>query len=363
MSEQSLLAKLGLRLGTLGTLASIAVAAPLTTGDYAVAAATDATRMGWYFDRTAGAERIVFVAQGSRVASFGVLGLSINVVPVAGNGLVQIQFGATKAFGLSWDASTNLYPTATGVLVSDSTLNGLMPANSIKGNNTAGATTSIDMTGTQAQAVLPNFIASGASHAAGKVPDPGAIAGTGSFLRESATWNPISLLLTETATPITITDASETSIFGSFTVPANTLTTNGDMIRLLIEGTWVQASGVSATPQLKIKIGGVTVYDDVGGAVTTAPTNRRPVWIEIFITRITSTTATTIMRFNLGNASAATTGIGDMGSNNTYIGRTVSASASAWTWANDTTLEVTFKNSTAVSQTLIITSSQLVKLQ
>lgn len=37
-------------------------------------------------------------------------------------------------------------------------------------------------------AYLPLFIASGASHATGLVPDPGAIAGTTNFLREDATW-------------------------------------------------------------------------------------------------------------------------------------------------------------------------------
>jgi len=37
-------------------------------------------------------------------------------------------------------------------------------------------------------ALLSNFVASGASHAKGLVPDPGASAGTAKFLREDATW-------------------------------------------------------------------------------------------------------------------------------------------------------------------------------
>lgn len=35
---------------------------------------------------------------------------------------------------------------------------------------------------------VSTFVASGASHAAGLVPDPGASAGTAKFLREDATW-------------------------------------------------------------------------------------------------------------------------------------------------------------------------------
>jgi hypothetical protein len=37
-----------------------------------------------------------------------------------------------------------------------------------------------------------DFVASGASHAAGLVPDPGAVAGTSKFLREDATWQTVS---------------------------------------------------------------------------------------------------------------------------------------------------------------------------
>lgn len=42
--------------------------------------------------------------------------------------------------------------------------------------------------GTIAVARLPIFVASGASHKAGAVPDPGAVAGTAKFLREDAIW-------------------------------------------------------------------------------------------------------------------------------------------------------------------------------
>jgi hypothetical protein len=35
---------------------------------------------------------------------------------------------------------------------------------------------------------MPPFVGSGASHAIGAVPDPGAVAGTSKYLREDASW-------------------------------------------------------------------------------------------------------------------------------------------------------------------------------
>lgn len=63
-----------------------------------------------------------------------------------------------------------------------------MAAGTIKGNNTAGTANASDLTASQATAMLSPFVASGASHAKGLVPDPGATSGTTKFLREDATW-------------------------------------------------------------------------------------------------------------------------------------------------------------------------------
>lgn len=58
----------------------------------------------------------------------------------------------------------------------------------IKGRATAGTGDPEDLTGTQATALLDDFVASGASHKKGLVPDPPASSGTAKFLREDATW-------------------------------------------------------------------------------------------------------------------------------------------------------------------------------
>ena len=70
MSEQSFLAKKGLRSGVLGSSSDLAVAAPVATGDYDVTASTYASRIGLYFDRTASSEHIGLVVMGTTVARF-----------------------------------------------------------------------------------------------------------------------------------------------------------------------------------------------------------------------------------------------------------------------------------------------------
>lgn len=64
MAEQSFLTKLGLRLGTLGTFTNLAIAAPLSNGDYSIACHTDAARVGEYYVRTSGSERIGYAVGG-----------------------------------------------------------------------------------------------------------------------------------------------------------------------------------------------------------------------------------------------------------------------------------------------------------
>jgi hypothetical protein len=71
----------------------------------------------------------------------------------------------------------------------------------ILGNVSGGTASPIALTATQVNTFLPTFVASGASHAKGLVPDPGVTGGSTKFLREDATWAVPSGSFTGPATP------------------------------------------------------------------------------------------------------------------------------------------------------------------
>lgn len=89
----------------------------------------------------------------------------------SGGGTVT-SFSASVPSGLSANVTN---ATTTPALAITTTLSGILKGT---GSGFAAATTSD----------YPVFIASGASHAPGVVPDPGASAGTTKYLREDATW-------------------------------------------------------------------------------------------------------------------------------------------------------------------------------
>ncbi|MBU6247138.1 MAG: hypothetical protein KGN77_05225 [Xanthomonadaceae bacterium] len=71
--------------------------------------------------------------------------LSIGGTYTAGNGLIQLPAGTTKAYGIAFDGTANLYRSAAGVITSDGalTLTGALTANnSISQSYTSAATTS-----------------------------------------------------------------------------------------------------------------------------------------------------------------------------------------------------------------------------
>lgn len=105
---------------------------------------------------------------------------------------------------------------------------------------------------TGAPAVTPNvtvtdFVASGAGHARGAVPDPGAVAGTTKFLREDATWQ------TAGGTPSPLTTKGD--IWGFTTVDARVPIGATLNMSLLVDAT--QAPGLKwAFPPSANSVGG-----------------------------------------------------------------------------------------------------------
>lgn len=125
MSAQSQLARLGLRLGTLGSALSLAIAAPLAEGDLSQAAHTDASRMGLYFDRTPSAEFIGFVVDGfeafrvgvGEVESFVKILTPPSIVDEAGFNLAPGVAPTLPEDGDIWITTAGLYARINGATV------------------------------------------------------------------------------------------------------------------------------------------------------------------------------------------------------------------------------------------------------
>lgn len=80
MADVSTFEVLGVRIGKLGTSADLSIAAALSDGDPSVDAHTDANRIGFYFDRTGGSEKVGVVIMGTDA-----LGFFAGKIEIAGN--------------------------------------------------------------------------------------------------------------------------------------------------------------------------------------------------------------------------------------------------------------------------------------
>lgn len=99
---------------------------------------------------------------------------------------------------------------------------------------------------------LPVFVASGASHAAGAVPDPGASAGTTRYLREDATWTTVSGATGGTVTSVAVTVPAHLSISGSPITTSGTLAIglSGTALPVANGGTGLTALGTGVATWL-----------------------------------------------------------------------------------------------------------------
>lgn len=100
---------------------------------------------------------------------------------------------------------------------------------------------------------------------------------------------------------------SETSL-GSFTVTAGDMGTTGILRVRLMGRFW--GSGASTTVTLRIKFGGTTLYADASVATTTAAL---PWFAEVHIANVGATNEQAVGGFILIGAQSATTGEGDLG--------------------------------------------------
>ncbi len=112
MTTQSDLAILGLRIGILGTSASLAIAAPIADGNPSDTAATAATRIGVYFDRTGAAEKLGVVVMGTEILSIGVTAVT-SAVPFRITDTTTASSTITGSFttlgGIGYGAAKTMY--------------------------------------------------------------------------------------------------------------------------------------------------------------------------------------------------------------------------------------------------------------
>ena len=116
-------------------------------------------------------------------------------------------------------------------------------------NTTAPVTGGGDLSADRMIAVS-DFVASGASHARGTVPDPGSSAGTTKFLREDATWVAPSSGADSSLAYVTIGNTSSLSAERSLTGTANQITVTDGGANSTVTLALPQNYDTAATPQL-----------------------------------------------------------------------------------------------------------------
>ena len=147
---------------------------------------------------------------------------------------------------------------------------------------------------------------------------------------------------------------SETSL-GSFTVTGGDMGTTG-ILRVRLIGHFV-ASGATSTVRIRVKFGGSTVYDDT--SVTTAVD--LPWFAEIHVANVGSASSQRIGGLIIIGANGATTGYGNLGTDEVNATTPIYATSSVNT-ASDQTFEVTAQLSNGTSPNSFLCFSLVAEL-
>jgi hypothetical protein len=241
MAEQSFLSKFGLRLGVLGSAASLAIAAPLTSGNYDTSCHTDAARIGWYFDRTVGAEKCGMIVGGQTGPLYTRSGTSVNMSLNTPGAIITVGDGTgTPSFILNGAAGTNRtyqYQTA-GVARWDLTCNNTAESGSNTGSDLvlnaytdAGAL--VDMGGT---VVFTRAALGPVTINRPIVNGAGTFTAAGTMYNANCTWNNAAVAFT--AVQVNVTDTLSNP--GSLLI--NLLTTSVSRFSIRKDGQITQAS-------------------------------------------------------------------------------------------------------------------------
>lgn len=144
--------------------------------------------------------------------------------------------------------------------------------------------------------------------------------------------------------------AAETSLY-SFSVPANALSTLGKL-RLQAMGEYLNNTGVARSIQIKVKFGGVTIFDDVTPTFAASATSR-PFLLDLLLANLSLTNSQFFHGvLYVGTLAATVAGIGDAGTD-PPLNATIAGSASADTTSAQT-LDITISHPVA-SASLVMT--------
>lgn len=107
-----------------------------------------------------------------------------------------------------------------------------------------------------------------------------------------------------------VNTAAETNIF-SFTIPAGTIGNTG-LVKIIVTGSYLNNSGSDDQYDIRLKLGGTTIWQDSSGTQSTSA-NRRPVYLELYIKNNNSASSQKVGgTFVNGNAVLGDVGISDI---------------------------------------------------
>jgi hypothetical protein len=176
-------------------------------------------------DQTTASENGLWVWHGSASALTRATDASAATDMLAGD-VVYVKEGTTNA-GTNWQLTTSVAITLGTTSLAYTQMGGseaTASANTVKAGPTSGGAAAPAYRALVG-ADLPVFVASGASHVKGAVPDPGSTTGTSKFLREDATWAVPPVATTSTnqlAADVTMTSANTYYDGPSLTLTAGT---------------------------------------------------------------------------------------------------------------------------------------------
>jgi hypothetical protein len=120
-----------------------------------------------------------------------------------------------------------------------------------------------------------------------------------------------STTLTKNTSTVSIANTSSETDLLNYSIAGNTIGING-VLHLVVQGYYLNNSGSDDGFQIRLKLGGSTIWSDNSGTVTTSA-DRRPVLVEFYIKNNNSASQQRITgRYTLGNAHTGDQGFSDV---------------------------------------------------